>query len=47
MLSSHGREIGTQDALGSAEAVLGTSMFSSSETGVSGKFGGPIYHKCP
>ena len=25
---------------GSAEAVLGTSMFSSSETGVSGKFGG-------
>ena len=27
---------------GSAEAVLGTSMFSSSETGVSGKFGGRI-----
>ena len=27
---------------GSAEAVLGTSVFSSSETGVSGKFGGRI-----
>ena len=27
---------------GSAEAVLGPSMFSSSETGVSGKFGGRI-----
>ena len=27
---------------GSAEAVLGTSMFFSSETGVSGKFGGRI-----